>query len=136
MGAIILRNDGSRVPRNNSEWNGFFGPDSRFPYYRTGGFFGPEYSHLPQRHFSPLVGCAITANDPAGKISMPSMAVCLTLRMDLSIFWASIHFLLCTLFFVAEKSDRKMYAFSMLIGYSKMLFSTHSDEEPKKAALF
>ena len=33
--------------------------------------------------------------------------------------------------FVAEKSYRKMYAFSMVIGYSKILVSTHSDGEPE-----
>ena len=47
MGAIILRNDGSCVPRNNIqnlERRGFFMPDSRFPSHRTGGFFGPVYS--------------------------------------------------------------------------------------------
>lgn len=32
--------------------------------------------------------------------------------------------------FVAEKSYKKMYAFSMVIGYSKILVSTHSDGEP------
>ena len=38
--------------------------------------------------------------------------------------------------FVAEKSYKKMYAFSMVIGYSKILVSTHSDGEPKIFYIF
>ena len=52
---------------------------------------------------------------PSGKIFMSSIAVCLTFRIDFSIFLLSIHFPPYVVFFLQKISYRKMYAFSIAI---------------------
>ena len=86
--------------------------------------------HMPQRHCSPLVGCALMAIVPSGKIFMSSIAVCLTFRIDFSIFLLSIHFPPYVVFFLQKISYRKMYAFSIAIRDEESQFPTHSDGVP------